>query len=90
MRTKNIIIRYLSRLPMGKRKAISGSKILLAMPGQTKEDMYRKVFLMLKKDGFTRHMFDDWLFSISLEDERFLEEKAKREMEITLNGIERD
>lgn len=68
MNRKNITIRYLSRLPMEKRKTISGSKILLAMPGQTKEDMFRKVFLMLKKEGFTQHMFDDWLFSISLED----------------------
>lgn len=89
MKKKNITIWYLSRLPMGK-KTIAGSKILLAAPGLTKEDMYRKVFLMLKKDGFTKHMFDDWLFSISLEDEKLLEEKAKKEMRISLNGIERD
>lgn len=89
MRAKNISIRYSSRLPIGK-KIISGNKILFAVPGLSKEEMYRRVFLMLKKDGFTKCMFDDWIFSISQEDERFLEEKTKKEMEISLKFIERE
>lgn len=92
MRAKNITIRYLSRLPLtaGKKSAVAGSKILLAVPGLTKDEMYRIVFLMLKKEGFTKHLFDDWLFSISQEDEKYLEEKTKKEMEITRDSIERD
>lgn len=67
MRAKNITIRYSSRVPIGK-KIIFGNKILLALPGLTKEEMFRRVFLMLKKDGFEKYLFDDWIFSISQED----------------------
>lgn len=88
MSVRNITIRYLSHLPKGKKRTVSGSKILLAVPGLTKEKMYQMVFLMLKKEGFTRHMFEDWLFSMSPEDEKFLEEKAKKEMETSLQSIE--
>lgn len=90
MMAKNITIRYLSHLPIGKKKTVSGSKILWAKPGLTKEEMYRMVFLMLQKDGFKKHMFEDWFFSISAEDEKFLEEKAKKEMETSIQSIERE
>lgn len=89
MRTKNITVKYSSHLSGGK-KLISGSKILLATPGLNKEAMYRMVYKMLQKDGFTKHLFADWLFSISLEDEKYLEEKIKKEMEISLKAKEID